>query len=98
MSDKADQRLNRRPEIAALPHQQIKILPKQWNEIEARRLRCGAARNPAIGLAAADGGGNIWTGQTWRGGPAQILVFAAPAAPQPVAQTLRTRTGPPAGR
>src|SRR5882757_321189 len=33
-ADKTDQRLNRRAEIAALPHQQIKMIPKQRDKIE----------------------------------------------------------------
>src|SRR6476646_3821705 len=40
LTDKADHCLNRWPEIAALPHQQVEILPKQRDEIEARRFRC----------------------------------------------------------
>src|SRR6266849_26064 len=82
VSDKADQRLNRWPEIAALPHQQIKIFPKQRDEIEARRFRRRAGRNAAIRLAAADGSGEIGTRETWRLQPAQIFVAGAGAPDQ----------------
>src|SRR5258706_6040266 len=73
--DKADQCLNRWPEIAALPHQQIKILPKQRNEIEARRFRRRARRDAAVGLAGADRSGEIGTREAWRIEPPQILMF-----------------------
>src|SRR6266478_8333473 len=77
LPDKANQRLNRWPEIAALPHQQIKILPQQRDEIEARRFRRGAGRDAAIRLAGADRGGKIGTREAWRIEPPQILMSGA---------------------
>ena len=56
LPEETDQRLHRRPEIAALPHQQIEILPEQRDEIESRRFRRGAGGDAAVGLAGA---GNI---------------------------------------
>src|SRR5258707_15475591 len=65
LADKADQGLNRWREIAALPHQQIKILPQQRNEIEASRFRRGAGRDAAIRPPAADGSGETGTRGRW---------------------------------
>src|SRR5712672_2317633 len=97
LTDKADQCLNRWPEIAALPHQQIKILPQQRDEIEARRFRRGAGRDAAIRLAAADGNGEIGTRETRRIEPPQILGSGAGARQQHVVQHPRTSAGLPDG-
>src|SRR5258705_6419311 len=59
-----DQRLYRRTEIAALPHQQIEILEEQRDKIEPRRFCRGAGRYAAVGLAGADPRGKIGPGET----------------------------------
>src|SRR5258708_28590255 len=86
LTDKADQCLNRWPEIATLPHQQIKILPKQRDEIEGRRFCRGARRDAAMRLAGADRSGEIGPREAWWIRPAQIFKSCA-GPPQQLAAT-----------
>src|SRR3954453_23948652 len=94
-ADKTDQCLNRRAEIAALPHQQVEMLPKQRDKIEPRRFRGGPRRDAAVGLASADRGREIRAGQAGRLEPVQIVWFDAGALDQHVEQHLRPRAGLP---
>src|SRR3981081_678014 len=73
LAEKADQRLDLRAEIAALPHQQIEILREQRDKIEPGRCCRGAGRDAAVGLAGADRGRKIGPGETWWLEPAQLL-------------------------
>src|SRR6478735_4236765 len=79
------------------PHQRVEILPKQRDEIEARRFRRGAGRDAAIRLAAADGSGKIGTRQTWGIETPQIPGSGAGARQQHVEQHPRTSAGLPDG-
>src|SRR5882672_12080032 len=63
---KADECLNRGPEIAALPRQQVEILPEQRDKIEAGRFRGGAGGDAAVGIAGADLDCQIGAGETGR--------------------------------
>src|SRR5258708_11300461 len=73
LPDKTDQRLHLWPEIAALPHQQIKILPKQRDKIEAGGFCGGTGRNAAVGVAGAAPRRKIGPGETGRLQPATRL-------------------------